>query len=607
MTLLHRSRIVLSLYAATAALGLAMAMGCAGIQGGASATTTPQAPRAGAAGGGTAGTLLPVAPLPLSPDERPSHPLRAAEPGEAFGELTESTVLLISSESRRPQGDAPMGTLGALVTGGKVMRFTRPTDSLPAASVLLLGHGAAARWMEEHLTPGTRVEITEDRATATPTFEGLASRLDRELLTATRELDELAGAGRLPADRRRQATMQIERARAERSLAGAAHARGQAAEVFRLMGQALARATVARLMGATSRSEEARAVWMRLREGRSSDIERQIEQAARAGFNMVFVEVIYDGRAIFPSRIQLQPQHEAFRGHDPLEALLIAARRHGVQVHAWVHVLHIGRTGDSPIMQAHPGWLAVGRDGEIPARTERGAVFLSPASTEVRAHLSAVVRELTQLYGLDGVHLDSIRLPTGDAATRGYDYSNHARQQFHASHGHDPMMLNPQGTPEVWEQWLQFREDQVTEVVQMLSEEIRRVKPELVISARVPTDLNAARRMQGQNFVLWAEARLLDLLVPQLLRRDAAEVRAGLERYRLDIPVDIPFYAGLAPFLRLPAVELARQIDVARQTGAGGVALLSWADLTPLDLQALEYGAFHRRATVPPLAPAAPR
>src|SRR5947207_4746745 len=111
---------------------------------------------------------------------------------------------------------------------------------------------------------------------------------------------------------------------------------------------------------------EMRGLWV-VRTGLLSpdEVDRVVDEAARAGFNALFVQVRGRGDAFYASRIVgrselLAGQPAAF---DPLGRLLTRARARGLQVHAWVNVLLCAHFGvplpSGHVARLHPEWLMV--------------------------------------------------------------------------------------------------------------------------------------------------------------------------------------------------------------------------------------------------------
>src|SRR5256885_12480464 len=115
-------------------------------------------------------------------------------------------------------------------------------------------------------------------------------------------------------------------------------------------------------------SAEMRGLWVvRTALVSPASVDRVVDDAARAGFNALFVQVRGRGDAFYVSRIVgrsdlLGGQPADF---DPLGRLLARARARGLQVHAWVNVLLCAHFGvpvpPSHVARRHPEWLMVAR------------------------------------------------------------------------------------------------------------------------------------------------------------------------------------------------------------------------------------------------------
>src|SRR4051812_47071460 len=204
-----------------------------------------------------------------------------------------------------------------------------------------------------------------------------------------------------------------------------------------LAGAALPQATVPPV--------EMRGLWI-VRTGLVSPaaVDRVVDEAARGGFNALFVQVRGRGDAFYNSRIVVRS--ELLRGQpadfDPLARVLTRARARGLQVHAWVNVLLTAHFGlplpATHVALRHPEWLMVPRAAaaaalsgpprSVPALVERyryesdaEGLYLSPSAPGAAAHLEQVVSELVRAYPVDGLHLDFIRYPGPE-----YDWSRAA-------------------------------------------------------------------------------------------------------------------------------------------------------------------------------------
>ena len=163
------------------------------------------------------------------------------------------------------------------------------------------------------------------------------------------------------------------------------------------------------------------------------------------------------------------------------------ARRHGIRVWAWVWTLNPPRQERPQMLEEHPDWFSVNRNGES-VNTFKAYVnsykFLCPALPEVRDYLKEKVKTICEIDGVEGICLDYCRLidcvlPISLAYNYNlrqdtevwseYDFGYHPAmiEKFVAQYGYDPRTLED---PSRDERWCQFRCDQVTEVANMMAE-----------------------------------------------------------------------------------------------------------------------------------------
>ncbi len=165
---------------------------------------------------------------------------------------------------------------------------------------------------------------------------------------------------------------------------------------------------------------------------------RVLDDAASAGLNAVFVQVVrrhdayYDSRALPPT-----PDPALAPGFDVLAAAVEGGHARGLQVHAWFTVAtawHESYRGvELPaghVTGAHgPGtadpWMTVSRAG-----VQSGEYF-DIGLPELHDHVAGVVADIASRYAVDGVHLDYVRY---DGAQWGYH--PRALQRFRAETGY---------------------------------------------------------------------------------------------------------------------------------------------------------------------------
>ena len=170
----------------------------------------------------------------------------------------------------------------------------------------------------------------------------------------------------------------------------------------------------------TSPKYEIRAVWLTTIGGidwphsYSADEQRKeliqtLDKLKHAGINTVFLQTRVRATTIYPS--VYEPWDACMSGtpgkapkYNPLQFAIDECHKRGMQLHAWVVTIPIGKWtkyGCQQLRKKHPKMvIKIGEDG-----------YLNPESQETSAYLSAICREIVENYDVDGIHLDYIRYP----------------------------------------------------------------------------------------------------------------------------------------------------------------------------------------------------
>jgi uncharacterized lipoprotein YddW (UPF0748 family) len=345
-----------------------------------------------------------------------------------------------------------------------------------------------------------------------------------------------------------------------------------------------------------------------------ASVDQVVDDAQRAGFNALFVQVRGRGDAFY--RSDLVPRSDLLSDQpvrfDPLARLIDRARTRGLQVHAWMNMLLCAGFGRilpaGHIAGRHPEWIMVPRSAARAALAARGpelialvarhstpdaeGLYLSPSAIEMGDHLEAVVRELLRSYPVDGLHLDFIRYPGAE-----YDYSRAALDGFAArfAPGDDRLEL-PERAPA---EWASYRRDVLTALVDRLSRAARSERPRLLVSAAVTADEAQGVALRFQSWPEWISRGSIDAVCPMAYSADSrifsVQIRDARERAGSSRPV----WAGVGAY-RLDVRGVIEKVRLARSAGAAGVVIFSHESLRPADLDRLRQGAF-------PPAPAASR
>jgi uncharacterized lipoprotein YddW (UPF0748 family) len=339
---------------------------------------------------------------------------------------------------------------------------------------------------------------------------------------------------------------------------------------------------------------EIRAIWLDrgsiVRAGSRAGLAQIFDQLAAAGINTVFFETVNAGYPIYPSRVAPQ-QNPLTRHWDPLEAAVDLAHERGIELHAWVWVFAAGNQRHNailnqpldylgPILEAHPMWANYDHRGEI-IPVGQTKPFLDPANPQVRSYLLRLFEEIVSNYEVDGLQLDYIRYPFQDpSARRSYGYGFASRQQFQARTGVDPTTISPSDR-HLWQQWTEFRTEQINSFVADTSRLLRQRRPELILSAAVFA-ISEHERIQKiqQNWEIWAQRGDVDLIVPMSYAMDTNRLqRLARPWLQEDADLGSTLIVPSIRLLNLPESATLDQIQALRDMPAGGYSLFAAENL----------------------------
>jgi uncharacterized lipoprotein YddW (UPF0748 family) len=264
------------------------------------------------------------------------------------------------------------------------------------------------------------------------------------------------------------------------------------------------------------------------------------------------------------------------------------ARDEGLELHVW----HITMRSDEHL-QTHPDWYAVNRKGVSTAENPPYVDyyhFMSPCVPGVRDQLANDVGTLAQMEGVAGIHLDYIRFPDvilpialqpkydleQDEEFPRFDYGYHeaCRTQFAEQTGTDPMDLDD--TP-ANDQWVQFRYDQITQVVTRLAEVVH--GHDKMISAAVFPTPDIARRLVRQDWPEWTLDAVMPMIYHNFYEKDVSWIETATREGLDALAPDTPLYSGLfVP--ELTPDQLVSAVEYARAGGASGISLFDVGSMT---------------------------
>ena len=301
---------------------------------------------------------------------------------------------------------------------------------------------------------------------------------------------------------------------------------------------------------------ETRALWVQRADLLTREaIDDVVERAKAARLNVLVPNVMTRSTAVVHSDVfPFEPTVEP--GLDPLAYLIEQAHTASLEVHPWFTCTYRDAKGRAAV---GGGVDLIDAKGNV---VPLGACNHRPA---YRDFITKLMIGVARDYPVDGIHFDYIRVMNNC-------YCDGCRREFQAQFGH-PL---GEATPDEWIAW---NRQAIGDVVQRVSEGVRKVRPQAILSAAVFDNL-ASGASQGQDPGSWANRGWLDVAIPMDYDADSVVVRSG-ERGFLDIlDDDQKLVTGLSIYTRNggeatprePAL-LAEQVRMVRGMGIHGYCL----------------------------------
>lgn len=173
-------------------------------------------------------------------------------------------------------------------------------------------------------------------------------------------------------------------------------------------------------MTVTAQKHEVRAVWIATIGGidwpqkhttaaQQRELSTTLDLLKQAGVNTVLIQTRVRASMIYPSDIE--PFDQCITGrfgqkpsYDPLQFAVDECHRRGMECHAWIVTIPIGKTTETRFKEfkrKNPQLTkTIGQEG-----------FMDPENPKTGDYLANICAEVTRRYDIDGIHLDYIRYP----------------------------------------------------------------------------------------------------------------------------------------------------------------------------------------------------
>ncbi len=356
------------------------------------------------------------------------------------------------------------------------------------------------------------------------------------------------------------------------------------------------------------RPVEARSVWLDrgtiIATKNPKGMAAVFDKLKASGINVVYFETNNAGFAMYPSKLAVQNPDTI--GWDPLGTALKEARRHNMELHAWMWVFNVGNAKHNPIVgkQAdYPGpvlsthdfaWALAAQNGSL-LPPKQHEYWIDPSNPDARRYAKDLIMEVSKNYAVDGIQLDYIRYPfNGKNAEMGFNWLG--RQKFEQETGLSLDHLDEE-TRQVWQAW---KIAQINSFVKDISSTLRTSKPNLRISAAVYAMPRRMRINQiQQEWETWVANGWIDTLNPMTYVQTAKELTTAAGYVRESTGDRALVYPGLS-IRQLDTAGLVEQLDSARETGTLGTTMFAAAHLDDKKVNVLKLGPYRRQPLLTP-------
>ncbi len=242
------------------------------------------------------------------------------------------------------------------------------------------------------------------------------------------------------------------------------------------------------------------------------EVDKFIAQCKRMVVNKIFIETKDTrGNLLYPSKKFRVA--ETIGDFDCYGSICDAARKANITTHAWFVIFNEGNENPVSIIEEHPEYLLVNREGKtnneqptwITVDPKYSTYWVCPTAKGYRGYLKDMMQEVIDLYNVDGIHLDYIRYPE-EVDAREYCYCDRCQSLFKENYGY----TLPANDVIKNRYWVTQMCNNVTNAVKDFADFAH--KRNKLISAYVFTDYTTAIEATYQNWPWFS--RYLDFIIP---------------------------------------------------------------------------------------------
>ena len=211
--------------------------------------------------------------------------------------------------------------------------------------------------------------------------------------------------------------------------------------------------------------------------------------------------------------------------------------------------------------------LAVAIDGKIVND------WLCPTHPDIIQEQCKLMVESAKLEGVYGVAFDLIRYTTMPDTC----FCERCKQLFEKRIGHKiNWNIDVSTSGKYRKEWLQFRTDNITEIVKTASAAVRKIKPDTKIMAFVFSNYPTCKYNNGQDWKLWIQKGYIDKVGPMNYVNGVDAFTQMVKAQNKVLGNSKKLYPGIGLSEGLGTIEALRQITAAQKAGVDGVYLFAF-------------------------------
>ncbi len=327
-----------------------------------------------------------------------------------------------------------------------------------------------------------------------------------------------------------------------------------------------------------SLNAEIRAMWVPIWEITTPEkADNVIDDLNKNNINQLLVQIRYRGDAAYtPNKVSnfyenIEKQYHAINDSlfDPLDYILITNINPELEIHAWFTTFVITGHKLENLHPEHvyftkPEWVTCDfSQDKMDYQSYMGA-YLDPGIPQIQEYTKNVILDLVTNYKVDGIHLDYIRYPDSH-----YGFSELALEAYKK----DVKFQDA----DAWKQW---KEDQITNFMKDIYSNIKKISPDVQVTAAVISNLDEAERY-SQNWIKWLQEGYLDRAYLMEYSTSTSTIEKHLtflSNYGLNEKIVVGLRCWSTAY-KYPAYKINEKMKLVNKKNFKGFALFSYTGI----------------------------